>query len=342
MVMTSISTRVPRRVIARCGDGVIQMGIETCDDGNQNGGDGCEPDCSRTASFWNLIYQAEPPPRAFHAMAYDPASRHVVLFGGMSGQPCGPGTTLGDMWRWNGFEWVEVPGVGPSPRQGAVFARDSVRGGLILYGGVDLCAEGGPVSYDETWHWDGAAWTRLDPQTTPGLRTDFAMTHDEVSQQTYLFGPSAAGTSETFRWDGENWHLMAAHQQPPVPSGAQLIEHPIDDSIVLLTGDMNLWRLGADAWQELGPADGLNDRNGAVWVKDRTRAEVLLMGGVTGQMILDEAWYWNGLTWTEAAIQAGRAARYGHGLAYDESQRNIVLFGGVTDRGVVSETLIRR
>ena len=66
------------------------------------------------------------------------------------------------------------------------------------------------------------------------------------------------------------------------------------------------------------------------------------MGGVTGQMILDEAWYWNGLTWTEAAIQAGRAARYGHGLAYDESQRNIVLFGGVTDRGVVSETLIRR
>ena len=57
----------------------------------------------------------------------------------------GPGTTLGDMWRWNGFEWVGVPGVGPSPRQGAVFARDSVRGGLILYGGVDLCAEGGSL-----------------------------------------------------------------------------------------------------------------------------------------------------------------------------------------------------
>ncbi|MEQ1737143.1 MAG: DUF4215 domain-containing protein, partial [Rhodoglobus sp.] len=30
---------------ARCGDGVVQVGVEECDDGNATGGDGCSPTC---------------------------------------------------------------------------------------------------------------------------------------------------------------------------------------------------------------------------------------------------------------------------------------------------------
>src|SRR5687768_16936448 len=32
--------------LARCGDGVLWIGVEFCDDGNQTPNDGCRPDCA--------------------------------------------------------------------------------------------------------------------------------------------------------------------------------------------------------------------------------------------------------------------------------------------------------
>jgi cysteine-rich repeat protein len=37
-------------VKARCGDGLVRAGLETCDDGNTSDGDGCSATCQRTAS----------------------------------------------------------------------------------------------------------------------------------------------------------------------------------------------------------------------------------------------------------------------------------------------------
>ena len=112
-------------------------------------------------------------------MAYDPATRDVVVFGGTTGGDCGTEPTLGDMWRWNGFDWVRVQLVdGPSPREGAQMATDPNRGGLLLYGGWDQCGDGGLTYFTDTWHWDGVSWTRLNPPDHPGERAAFAMLED--------------------------------------------------------------------------------------------------------------------------------------------------------------------
>jgi hypothetical protein len=55
------------------------------------------------ANTWSQQYPAtSPPPRSYSTMAYDPASKQVVLFGGLDGS-----AYLGDTWTWNGSTWSQ-------------------------------------------------------------------------------------------------------------------------------------------------------------------------------------------------------------------------------------------
>ena len=96
----------------------------------------------------------EPGPgeRAGSRMAYDAATGQVVLMGGYvygaNGHP------LGDTWLWDGEQWTEYTGPGPSDRSHHAMAYDPERQVIVLYGGYG----GGELILDDTWEWDGAAW----------------------------------------------------------------------------------------------------------------------------------------------------------------------------------------
>ncbi|MFC4598673.1 cadherin-like beta sandwich domain-containing protein [Cohnella hongkongensis] len=91
------------------------------------------------------------------AMAFDPVSNSVILFGGQ-----GQSGLLGDTWKWNGSVWTQVAGLpqSPSPRAGAQMASDGRN--LILFGGYTLSGST-KVPNRETWLWDGASWANVTP-----------------------------------------------------------------------------------------------------------------------------------------------------------------------------------
>ena len=61
---------------------------------------------------WTQAASAGPSARSHHAMAFDPATNRVVLFGGQY-QMSSRTTLLGDTWEWDGQTWTQKATTGP-------------------------------------------------------------------------------------------------------------------------------------------------------------------------------------------------------------------------------------
>ena len=58
----------------------------------------------REQGRWREADVVGPPPRNVHVMAYDPLRQRVVLYGGIGAEG-----RLGDLWEWDGAQWIEIP-----------------------------------------------------------------------------------------------------------------------------------------------------------------------------------------------------------------------------------------
>ncbi len=134
---------------------------------------------------------AVPPARAFHALALDPDSGKVVLFGGYDATQY-----FGDTWVYDlaANSWTEASPSGSAPpertRASLVFAPNN--GGFILFGGV-----AGTTLFNDTWAYEPVAntWSELiSPASAPAARDGQAMVYDAKTNRAILFGGSA-GTS---------------------------------------------------------------------------------------------------------------------------------------------------
>jgi len=113
-----------------------------------------------------------PAARAGAAMAYDPASGDVVMFGGTGagGQP------LADTWLWDGSGWSPAsPADSPPARYDAQMAWDPLSQRLILLGGTGgsgcsggttgggvTSSSGGCTQLQDAWAWSGSDWAALN------------------------------------------------------------------------------------------------------------------------------------------------------------------------------------
>ena len=105
-----------------------------------------------------------PAPRAAASMAYSPADRSVILFGGFGG--------TGDTWSYAGGTWTALsPASAPSSRGAAALGFNPDNGSLVLFGG---CAAASCTSgrLGDTWTWSAAHWTNLTTiiATAPSAR----------------------------------------------------------------------------------------------------------------------------------------------------------------------------
>ena len=181
---------------------------------------------------WRLACGAGPGERAGEAMAYDPALKEVVLFGGSSSATC-CSSLLSDTWAWNGAAWVRATVTqSPPPLYGASMAYDPVGQRLLLFGGMGVCVStllGACLlrpTYDSaaTWAYSAAGWTELSASGGPPARHFAAMAGDAASCTIALFGGETVRASirSTGSVLDDSWVWNGAWQQVTsggLPSG---------------------------------------------------------------------------------------------------------------------------
>ncbi len=153
-------------------------------------------------SSWSQRSGAEPSARVAHGMCYDSARGVTVLFGGATGVSGGVYTGSRETWELGAGGWVLRADWGPSVRGAHAMAYDSVRGVSVLFGGYTLGGGSTLLVNDETWEWNGAAWTRREVDGPTG-RAQHVMAFDAHRGVTVLQSGYEASEEESH----ETWEL---------------------------------------------------------------------------------------------------------------------------------------
>lgn len=108
-----------------------------------------------------LTSEELPPLRSATAIAYDPLSNNVVLYGGCQYDATFAPLRVGsdDTWIWDGTSWTQPPlTVRPPPRTGGKLAWNLARQRLEMFGGASTFQ-----TKSDVWEWNGNAseWKRV-------------------------------------------------------------------------------------------------------------------------------------------------------------------------------------
>jgi len=150
------------------------------------------------AKTWTQQFPATSPSPRETSLAYDQATRQVILFGGGNEG----GTFLDDTWTWDGITWTQrFPASSPSPRANQSIAYDANPGEIVLFGGYSNV---GGEALNDTWTWNGTTWSQLQTSFTPKGRYGSAMYYDPYFDGLVLFGGYFTGGPYT----NQAWFLV--------------------------------------------------------------------------------------------------------------------------------------
>ena len=291
---------------------------------------------------WRMLVPSQsPPPTTRYAMAYDRTRQRVVMFGG-STYPFSA-----DTWEWDGSTWSRVtPVLSPLARVRHAMAYDAARGRIVMFGGENFFTS---ARLDDTWEWDGVAWTQATPAAHPDRRIEHALAYDAVRQVVVLFsgmGYDGRYRTDTWEWDGSAWTQRSPQTVPPPRSGHALA-FDVARGVVVLFGGANVnaggsylastfeWN-GVD-WAPRGQPQEppFGDRHAAAY--DKARGQLIVFGADPegfARMHAFDGQRWSRLTPTPMPSSNLR----GHAMAYDAARARIVLFGGKDYSSTRSDT----
>jgi hypothetical protein len=178
-----------------------------------------------------------PQGRGEHAMAYDPVSQRVILYGGRTSG--GTGTVLSDTWTWNGASntWVQLnPSSPPGQRRGHGMVTDFFSDQIVLFGGSFTAAQDG-----RTYEWDGASWS-LASSTGPSEREQMGIAYNALRGTVILHGGffGAAMFNDTWEWNGAIWVQVPTPIGPggPGPQRAmhRMVFDPVSNQVMFFGG----------------------------------------------------------------------------------------------------------
>lgn len=276
-----------------------------------------------------------PPARNQAAMAFDPARKSMILFGGYGNTS----TAFDDTWELTSTgKWAPLnPAQRPEGRMAAGMVTDTTRNKILLFGGSvipDLSA--GPIliypdtNRNEVWEWDGATvtWTNRTPPDTTNVahrQQNPALAYDGARQKLFLYeGINYGGsTSSFFEWDPVSGGWAMRDTGDVFDYGYNL--YAVYDSVrrreIVVSGAMStkgmqeVWELdpAAPTWyvRELSSAPGA--RYGANMVFDSVRGVVVFFGGDSGAYAANspaETWEYTVTGWGagEGCTAAGQCA----------------------------------
>ncbi len=130
------------------------------------------------------------------------------------------------------------------------------------------------------------------------------------------------------------------------PSGMTVAYDEVRQEFLLFGGRVSgqftnqtwVWRGGQ--YVQISPADSPPVRVAPNMVFDGTRQQVILFGGLKSLSAphWNDTWAWTGTYWVELAPVSKPPSRRGQGMMFDSVRRQVVLFGGAGDGGLLSDT----
>lgn len=239
--------------------------------------------------------------------------------------------------------WVQVGATlsGPSARYDASMAYDTATGTTVLFGGYN-------GSYlAETWTWNGSAWTKLSPATSPPPMRGATMVYDDFTHDIVLFGglSSTGPLSDTWTFDGTTWTKLLA-TGPAARSGATMVYDSATHDVVLFGGKgasgalSDTWLWTGTSWTSpTSTTPPPPARFGASMAYDAAANYVILYGGEALGSALGDTWTFDGTNWTQATA-ASPPARYNAAMVYDAASSDVVLFSGTDGTSSLAQTWI--
>ena len=241
----------------------------------------------------------------------------------------------------------------PIPRlDRPIVAYDAGRSEAILVGpSITKAGAGGApgavAAHSETWAWRAGAWRLLAPRSSPPPRTWAGLAYDQQRKEVVLFGGQdvferVAGKGlewygDTWIWNGSDWSERRPTTSPPPSVQASLA---YDASLGEVVGVLHTedgyesWGWDGRDWRPLGPKTvPVAGAIGAGLAYDAARGVLVLFGTYSCafyQCTADpDTWTFDGQSWTKhPGAAGGPPPRGAAALGYDDSSRQVIMFGG--------------
>lgn len=183
-------------------------------------------------------------------LVYDDARQQLLL---MAGE-----TSTFQFWRWTGTAWSPIGGAVPPPRSHPGVVFDRRRGRVVMFGGRVSALQSQVLN--DTWTYDGVAWSQLFPATAPPARYEPGIAYDPLRDRVVMNGGNGLqALGETWEFDGADWHQFAGGSLFPgvsAPALAYDAERQITVAVTpatTTTGTLRTWQWDGAVWSETFP-----------------------------------------------------------------------------------------
>ncbi|MBL9137945.1 MAG: hypothetical protein JNK85_18915 [Verrucomicrobiales bacterium] len=285
-----------------------------------------------------------PAPRIGHALFYDPVRRVTTLYGGDTALV---NPRAGDIWTWDGTNWVQREIVGERPWFGGQFGSparpqmvwDERRGYAVLPPQANNVPGGDLV----TWTWNGTNWNPIPTPfrgfgESPALSgSGYGLVYDRYRGEVIYWAGDGNDQERIWRWTGATWrrddvdpvvgfHLQASaaydeRRHSVVTYGGQYSGNPIPGFIEPGLSKRTFERVLADEPVFLRPPRA---------VDDPVSNSILVQVVAAGTPPLAYEWQRDGVKLTESFPYAGTTnstLRVDRGLITDTGRYRCVVRG---------------
>jgi hypothetical protein len=284
-------------------------------------------------------------------LVYDPL-RRVGIFPVVFPAPYSGGKNRFETYFWNGYDYYLADRTDVSsfpPRlelEGAAF--DTAREKLVLFLSPAYNDGNDHARTGETWEWNASGWHKAST-TGPPNQHSASMAYDPKRQRTVMFGGSRFGLSydkltETWEWDGSQWHYFAtANNEPPEGARPPMAWNEKMQQLQLYEGGQGrVWTWNGAKWSVVatgGPRKSEYSICGMAY--DSVHECMLVVGGrkASDAIVQDrQTWAWSGTTWSRFQDFGGyHGVAFGGlpnnsimnmGMVFDPPREQLVLIGG--------------
>jgi hypothetical protein len=236
-----------------------------------------------------------------------------------------------------------------SRRTGGI-AWHPAAGGVVMYGGLQ---SGPTLVLNDTWLWNGIAWTQLTPVTTPPPRWGHRMVYDSRRGRIVTFGgrsPTTTATAnDTWEFDGQDWQRVFPTTSPTARAfysmayderRGQVVMYGVQSGSTVAGGNQT-WLYNGTTWTQATPATVPPGLETPAMAYDKGRGVVVMFGGFNGTPPGTDyrtTYEWDGGNWTLKPTANAPLTGYRTGMVYDEARGRMVLYGGFAGAVVQQKT----